>query len=801
MSCKFRKDWLGKKEYKDWIQEVHDSPSKAYCHACKKTIDLSNMGQGALTSHMKGKKHQEVISVKSGATSQQSIEAFCSTSDQPDTVPSTSSQDTEHSENVNAPQPSARDNTTITQYYATSTDIKKAEIIWALKSVMAHFSYNASSDIGDVLRAMFTDSDIAKKFKCGSTKLAYLVCFGIAPYFTEQLINKVRKAVCYVISFDESLNPICQEGQMDVIVRYFYRDKVVSQYLQSQFLGHASAQDLVSAFKQGTSKLNPSKMLQVSMDGPNVNFKFLSDLQDDRKKEDPDLPGILQLGSCSLHIVHGAFSTGIQKTGWNLESLLRAIWYLFKDSPARRSDFKKITKTNVFGLKFCSTRWVEDICVVERAIKIWPHLVTYVKETLKKPKRQIPTVASFKTLQEFVVSDKLILAKLEVFLATAKLVQPFLKKYQTEKPMMPFITEDLCNILRSLMTRFIKGSVLTEAKTSYKLASIDVNDQSSWLSLDKVDPGFAANRLLDQALKSKVASPLAKSQFLTACLHLYCAMTHKILERCPLKYSMVRALQALDPRFMIRHQQSAEEKMKTVLSKLVDSKWKQDRECEIMRQFRELLGLLQREFRMECENFSVDSERLDSFFHSVVGLPLKPELKELWEVIQHLLTLSHGQAAVERGFSINSDLLAPNLKTESVVAQRMVYDTVALSGLPVADFEITPGLLRSCNYAYSRYTTHLSEQKEERQKQNKLQKRAAEETELNEERKKLKKLEHTLVSLTTDADKHAMEAEKKNNFTLLAKSNALRQKAKQMEGDIKKQKDVVSKLSASLQKV
>ena len=87
------------------------------------------------------------------------------------------------------------------------------------------------------------------------------------------------------------------------------------------------------------------------------------------------------------------------------------------------------------------------------------------------------------------------------------------------------------------------------------------------------------------------------------------------------------------------------------------------------------------------------------------------------------------------------------------------------------------------------------------QKQNKLQKRAAEETELNEERKKLKKLEHTLVSLTTDADKHAMEAEKKNNFTLLAKSNALRQKAKQMEGDIKKQKDVVSKLSASLQKV
>ena len=79
------------------------------------------------------------------------------------------------------------------------------------------------------------------------------MCFGIAPYFTEQSVDKVRKAVCYVISFDESLNSICQETHMDVIIRYLFGDKVVSQYLKSQFLGHASAEDLVSAFKQGRS--------------------------------------------------------------------------------------------------------------------------------------------------------------------------------------------------------------------------------------------------------------------------------------------------------------------------------------------------------------------------------------------------------------------------------------------------------------------------------------------------------------------------------------------------------------------
>lgn len=110
---------------------------------------------------------------------------------------------------------------------------------------------------------------------------------------------------------------------------------------------------------------------------------------------------------------------------------------------------------------------------------------------------------------------------------------------------------------------------------------------------------------------------------------------------------------------------------------------------------------------MECANFALETERLDTFFHSVMDS--NPELKELWQLIQLLLTLSHGQAAVERGFSINSDLLAPNLKTESLVAQRLVYDTIALSEIPVADFELTKELMQSCSHAYLRYSAHLQE--------------------------------------------------------------------------------------------
>ena len=43
-----------------------------------------------------------------------------------------------------------------------------------------------------------------------------------------------------------------------------------------------------------------------------------------------------------------------------------------------------------------------------------------------------------------------------------------------------------------------------------------------------------------------------------------------------------------------------------------------------------------------------------------------------------MLILSYGQATVERGFSINTALVVENLKEESVVSQRIVFDAIAL---------------------------------------------------------------------------------------------------------------------------
>ena len=58
----------------------------------------------------------------------------------------------------------------------------------------------------------------------------------------------------------------------------------------------------------------------------------------------------------------------------------------------------------------------------------------------------------------------------------------------------------------------------------------------------------------------------------------------------------------------------------------------------------------------------------------------RDEFDKLWIVVSQLLLLSHGQASVERGFSVNKQMERANLCEETFVAQRIVNDHVKAVG-------------------------------------------------------------------------------------------------------------------------
>ena len=127
--------------------------------------------------------------------------------------------------------------------------------------------------------------------------------------FKQQCLNQLKEAQCFVISFYESLDIELHEEQLDFVGRYFNKDKGTCSYLTSGFLGHTHAEDL-KKFKEGINDLEKKKMLQGSMDGPNVNWKLYDSIVQEQNEND-DCPDMIDFGSCSLHVVHGALRTGV----------------------------------------------------------------------------------------------------------------------------------------------------------------------------------------------------------------------------------------------------------------------------------------------------------------------------------------------------------------------------------------------------------------------------------------------------------------------------------------------------------
>ena len=105
----------------------------------------------------------------------------------------------------------------------------------------------------------------------------------------------------------------------------------------------------------------------------------------------------------------------------------------------------------------------------------------------------------------------------------------------------------------------------------------------------------------------------------------------------------------------------------------------------------------------------VSSERVDCFLATYLKAS---KYQKLWDLVKCLLVLSHGQAGVERGFSINSEIMEYNFKQKSVVALRNIYDHIQTCG-GILHVKIDQELRNAVKNASSEFRREQKRQQEE----------------------------------------------------------------------------------------
>ena len=118
--------------------------------------------------------------------------------------------------------------------------------------------------------------------------------------------------------------------------------------------------------------------------------------------------------------------------------------------------------------------WVENKEVADMMIEILDNLVKLLEFWERLPKSKRPKSKSYEKVKCALV-DPLLIVKLNFFGYAAGMVEPFLKKFQTEKPMIPFLFFKSKAIVTSLLEVIVRSSVIESCKSTKKFISIDLS--------------------------------------------------------------------------------------------------------------------------------------------------------------------------------------------------------------------------------------------------------------------------------------------------------------------------------------
>ena len=127
--------------------------------------------------------------------------------------------------------------------------------------------------------------------------------------------------------------------------------------------------------------------------------------------------------------------------------------------------------------------WLEDLPVAERLLWIWNDLKKLIKFLESLPKSELPCCKSYNHLTN-AVSDILMPAKLQFFCFIAGIMQPFLTKYQSDKPIL--------KLIKRLIQLIVKPDLLEKCENYLDFRRIDLDNKESITKSKDMNIGFAA---------------------------------------------------------------------------------------------------------------------------------------------------------------------------------------------------------------------------------------------------------------------------------------------------------------------
>ena len=209
-----------------------------------------------------------------------------------------------------------------------------------------------------------------------------------------------------------------------------------------------------------------------------------------------------------------------------------------------------------------------------------------------------------------------------------------------------------------------------------------------------------------------------------------------------------------------------------------------DAQCgdQVISQYRLFLENDVKQYHERFTNFQREDGLLDEFFFSTCEVD--KNYKELSSVIEIILTLSHGQAAVERNFSLGKSFVVDNISETSIINKKLIKDHMFANKLTAATIHITREMHSYYKSARIKYEKHKEEEKKKKEKTEKDNQKGLIGQEIDSLKLLIAEKERTAQFLEAESFTAMNDAENKNDMAFVKKANSLKRSRDETKEEI-----------------
>ena len=275
---------------------------------------------------------------------------------------------------------------------------------------------------------------------------------------------------------------------------------------------------------------------------------------------------------------------------------------------------------------------------------------------------------------------------------------------------------------------------------------------------------------------------------------------NKIFESFPVGLAIICNANVFSPIKMISEpSENLHIKARNLLRRLLNLKILTLTSCDkCLSEFKDFLRDDVKKYKDKFAIFNKKEHRLDEFFFSAVKVQ---NYKNLAFILKIVLTLSHGQAVVERRFSVNKAVLDVNMQENSLIAHKLIRDRMSSNNLKPHCMEVPNPMIRAYTSARDKYESYKEGQAKLKRKESNDSQAEILDSEIKEVWQKSEQLLKTEALLDKEFVEEVKQAEIKGNMNLVVKANVLKRRSEECAAERKKLEEALEVLEQKIKKI